>query len=337
MSSHSDYKNAFIILAILFIAWGILGVMDFGNFTYSGYSTDGDNTIVEIEDPSPASTAGLQVGDKIVSIGGIAVEDSKARNRQNRPEIGETRTFVVDRNGAEESIDITYASQNSKDKMLNWIALLIGFLYVFFGVRAYLKGRSKVTLLFGLFALFFGFNFLNGPYFESHTIRNVVAAISFPFFLLSFAALLNFMLAYPKRRPLLDNTNNVRLIYAPAILLTLVIVPLIIFQPDSTSGLNTMVRMLFGVFILFYFGWSILAMIQNYSRASAEERSAYGLILMLWGTIIGLVPILIVVIINTAAPQIVIPGNDYVFLTLGLIPIAYGLALDKGATVSAEG
>ena len=336
MSSHSNYKNAFLVLAAIWVIWGILGIMDFGNFTYSGYSTDGNNTIVEVEDQSPAASAGMQVGDKIVSIAGIAVEDSKARNKQNRAEIGEARTFVVDRNGTEESIDLTYGSQSTKGKTLNWLASLIGFLYIFFGVRAYLKGRTTETLLFGIFALFFGFNFLGGPYFESHVMRNIVGAITLPVFLISFAALLNFMLAYPKRRPFLEKTMNVRMIYAPAILLTLVILVLIIFQPDSTSGLNTMMRLLFGIFILFYFGWSIIAMIQNYSRASATERSDYGLNLLLWGTVIGLAPILLIVIINTAAPEVVITGSDYVFLTLGIIPIAYGLALDKGGTVSAE-
>jgi len=336
MSAHSDYKTPFLVLAAVCIVWGILGIMDFANFTYSGYSTDGNNTIVEVEDQSPAASAGIQVGDKIVSIGGIAVEDSKARNKRNRAKIGEARTFVVDRNGTEESIDVTYAGQSSKGKTLNWLATLIGFLYIFFGVRAYLKGRTKAALLFGIFGLFFGFNFLGGPYFESYMMRSVVGAITLPFFLLSFAALLNFMLAYPKPRALLEKKLNVRLIYAPAILMTLIILVLIIFQPDSTSGLNTMMRFLFGIFILFYFGWSILAMIQNYSKASAGERSGYGLNLLLWGTVIGLVPILLIVIINTAAPEMIIPGSDYVFLTLGVIPIAYGLALDKGATVSAE-
>jgi hypothetical protein len=48
---------------------------------------------------------------------------------------------------------------------------------------------------------------------------------------------------------------------------------------------------------------------------------------MLWGAIIGLVPILIIVLINMVAPTVIVPGGDYFFLTFGLIPILFALAV----------
>ena len=90
------YTGILFVIALLFIIWGILGVMDFKNFTYSGFITDGDNTIIKVEDNSPASNAGFQVGDVIKKNGGISVTDSKALSSRERPKIGDEREFVVE-------------------------------------------------------------------------------------------------------------------------------------------------------------------------------------------------------------------------------------------------
>ena len=331
MSSHSNYKNTVYVLAGVCMIWGVLGLMDVKNLTWSGYSTD-NNTVTEVEEGSPAALAGMQVGDVIVSIGEISVNDTKALGKRNRAEIGESRAFVVERDGVEQSFDVVYASQNSKDQILTWLGIVIGFIFVFFGARAYIKNPGTATLMFALFGLFFGFSFMNGPYFESPVLRRLVTAIALPIIVLSFAALLHFMLTYPRPRDFLANKNKLRLLYAPAIVLSLIFLFLIIVQPDGSNALGTFMNIIIGLFILFYFGWSLIAMLQNYNRASADDRIAYGLNLMLWGTVISLVPLLLQVIITTVSPKTIVPGNDYLFLLFALIPIAFGLALDKGGS-----
>ena len=76
-------------------------------------------------------------------------------------------------------------------------------------------------------------------------------------------------------------------------------------------------------------------MVQSYSRASTEERSAKGLNLMLIGAILGLLPIIIVVLVQTVAPQVIVPGGNYAFLFFGLIPVLFAIALRKGEAVVA--
>ena len=48
---------------------------------------------------------------------------------------------------------------------------------------------------------------------------------------------------------------------------------------------------------------------------------------MLWAGIIGLLPILIDVIDGTLMPTVSLPGSDYYFITMALIPIGFGLAI----------
>lgn len=100
--SDQKSKNGGIlkIAAVLFIIWGVLGLMDAKNYSYSGYSSD-NNKITQVRDGSPAEAAGMQVGDVMKSFDGISVTDSKAFSKRNRTEIGQTVEIVVDRNGEE--------------------------------------------------------------------------------------------------------------------------------------------------------------------------------------------------------------------------------------------
>ena len=84
MSNQSTKSSTpLLIVAALFIIWGILGMMDAKNYTTVGYNTDGDNTIIKITEGGAAETAGLKVGDVIKSTGGISVNDTKALNKEN--------------------------------------------------------------------------------------------------------------------------------------------------------------------------------------------------------------------------------------------------------------
>jgi hypothetical protein len=67
-------------------------------------------------------------------------------------------------------------------------------------------------------------------------------------------------------------------------------------------------------------------MVHSYAKADAQERSDYGLNLMLIGVLVGLLPITIAALVGVFAPRVVLPGADFYFLTLVLIPLALALA-----------
>ncbi len=88
---------------------------------------------------------------------------------------------------------------------------------------------------------------------------------------------------------------------------------------------------MFGLFIAGYFGLALISIIRNFSRATPDERTADGLGLMLLGTLIGLLPVTISSIVGLVAPTVVLPGSQYYFLTLILIPITFAAAAIKSA------
>ncbi len=319
-TTNQKYNPILITLGILFIVWGIFGIMDAKNYTYDGFSTDGNNTVIEVEADGPAEAAGVQVGDVIRSYEGIPIENNKELSKLERSKIGETRNYVMDRDGEEVSIALTYAAQPQKDKTLNIIGFIMGLLFILIGLYANARFKNALGFAFGVFSVFLGFNFFGGPYIGPGTLGQIVGALGLTIVLLSFGFLVLYMFRYPPESKVLSSKNGMTWWFVPAIIVIVFFWVVILFQPDGTSMLNTTVRLLLGAFVILYFGTALVTLIRKYAKATSEERKSSGLNLMLIGTILGLVPILILIIIDTINPKLVIPGNDYIWITLIFYP-----------------
>lgn len=332
----SKYNSVILIAGILFIIWGILGLMDAKNYTYAGYNTSDNWEVIKIEEGSPAELSGMQLGDVIKSTGGISVTDTKALNKRQRAEIGETRAIVVDRNGEETTLQLTYIKMIDKDRTNNFIGFVIGLLFIVLGIYANNKHKTALSGAFAVFAVCFGFLFMNGPYIASTALSTFVGVISSAVFLFAFTALAIYMLRYTPESSFLSSKNS-KLLYVPMLVLLLIIVVLEVVQPDRSGTLNMVMRLLFGVFIIGYFLIALVTLIKKYSKASSEEKSSNGLNYMLWGVIIGIVPILIEFTIRTISPETEVPGSDYLWYTFAAMPICFTLALNKLYANKTEG
>jgi hypothetical protein len=329
----TKYNSILFIAGLLFIIWGILGLMDAKNYTYAGYNTGDDYNVIKVEEESPAESAGLQLGDIIKSTGGIAVTDSKALNKRERAKIGETRDIVVERNGEELTLPLTYTTMKGLDSTNNTVGFIIGLLFIILGLYGHHKHKTTLSFSFAVFALCFGYLFMNGPYISSVVLSSIVGIISTGLVLFSFTALAMYMLKYPPKSAFLNGSNK-RLLYIPMLLLLVLISAITILQPDGSGTFNMILRLLFGAFIIFYFALALITLIKKYMHASAEERSSKGLNMMFIGTVVGLLPILIYFTMGTLKPGIDLPGNDYVFYTFAAIPIFFLLALNQQSKTS---
>ena len=325
----TKYTTLLYIVGVLFIIWGVLGAMDAKNYTNRGYQTDDNYKIIKIEEDSPAEKAGLQVGDIVKSTGGIAVTDTKSLKQRQRPEIGETREIVVDRNGDETSLQLTYEGMSAKDGTLNRVGNFIGLLFILLGLFAHRKHKTALSFSFAVFAVCFGFLFTNGPYISAVLLSTIISIISNFIFLFSFTYLVIYMLKFPPESAFLGTAKNRKLIYAPMVLLMAIIIVLEVLQVDGSGTLNMVMRLLFGAFIICYFGIALITLIRKYMKASAADRQSKGLNMMLIGAVVGLLPILIYFTINTISPGMDLPGNDYIFITFIAIPIFFSLALNQ--------
>ncbi|NNE25621.1 MAG: PDZ domain-containing protein [Saprospiraceae bacterium] len=334
-ANKSAYTNLVYALAAIFLVLGFMGYLDIKNYTYDGYNSN-DFTVTKVDENSPASEAGMQVGDQILTIDGKDVRDADTWNNRPRTKVGDTRALGVSRDGVEMTYDITYASMPKNDDLLNRVGWLIGLIFLIMGVWAIMKKKSQAALYFALFGIGFGQSFMGRPYLESEAMRDIMGSVSLSLVLLAFAFLVGAILYHSPKSSFTNKSNATKILFVPAILLAVFFIILTIMDPDSTSGLNTFVDYLVMFFILFYFGWAILAIVKKYKQADEETRNNNKLGLMFWAVIIGLVPILIDVVVNTLMPTVSLPGSDYYFITMALIPIGFGLAIAQSRAAASE-
>jgi hypothetical protein len=244
-------------------------------------------------------------------------------SKRSRPNIGDKRIYVVDRNGESVSLELTFSELPDTDKSLNNVGFIMGLLFVFIALFMLQKSASSLTKAFTIFVLCFGFIFFDGPYLEPGFLKTLVNCISTSIVLLSFAFMMAYMLEFPPQAKI------PKFLFIPAFIVIALVCILSAVRPDGSGTFNMILRLIFGVTIIFYFLGSLITLIKKYAGATPEVRSETGLNLMLAGALIGLLPIIIYFTASVISPGIDLPGNDYIFITFLAIPICFAMALNK--------
>lgn len=330
----ATHRNLFLGLSVILLALGVLSAMDVKSQTYTGFQTDGNNKVTMVEAGGPAVGAGLQVGDVLSSVNGIAVSDTKGFINLRRADVGANWPYVVQRAGQAVRLEITQAPVPPKYVYVARAATLLGLCFLGFTLWAYVAAPGAATTMLALFGLSFGQTFLGTPYFESPVMRSAVSTISLAIVLLGTVLLLHFLLAFPTRRPLLERPSGTKLLYGPAIVVSLIVIGVSVLKPASTSGLNIFFRTVFTLFLAGYFLAAIVVLFRRYGAATPTDRAAHGLGLMLAGAIIGLGPLIVLEVATLLSPSTFLPQSQFYFLTLGLIPIAFAIAAVRSARAS---
>ncbi len=77
--------------------------------------------------------------------------------------------------------------------------------------------------------------------------------------------------------------------------------------------------------LLAYLVFIVGLLIRNYIQAGTHGREAYGLNVLLFGLLAGMLPAVIASLARS------LPGSTYYFLTMALIPLALVYAVEKAA------
>jgi hypothetical protein len=317
-------------LALLAAVWGLLGWSDTKQRAEAGFDTDGNNRVVQVEAGSPAEQAGLKTGDVILQIAGYSAEDARSLARLPRMKAGDTRVFTVEREGTEQQVAVTYASLPADKLALERARLIVGFCFLLFPLLALFRLSSDATRLLAVMGIGLSLAFLSGPQIAEASIRAMTSSISALFILFGIASLVQFLLVFPNRRPFIDKSYAKSLVYLPAIALWLLLAWRLVFTPTATGLLNSITSLALGLVIGLYFLFALFRVLRNYSQTDRAQRQRLGLNLMLWGTIAGLLPVTIGQLASAFSPQSVLPGQDYYFLSLTLIPLTWARSASRG-------
>lgn len=332
------YPQRWIAPAALLGLWGLWGLVDLGNRPSGGFDW-GNSEVIAVEPGGPADRAGLRRGDRILTMGGVSPSDLAALRRQPRTGIGETTVLVVERTDATtgatttENIEITYSGLPARDRTIDIVAGVIGFVFLLSGLIVVLKTQSSPALLFTGVGFGFAAMLSPSPYIGSYGLRIVTTALLFVPFLTGFACLLHFLLVFPKRKRVMDKKVVTWLMYLPVLVFTLSAVSNFLVDYQM-SALRAYAPFLLGIIMGAYVVLSLVALVHSFVTAGPGERAAEGLSFMLAGAVMGLLPLFVMIVAGNFVRTDQIPGSDLVFLPMILIPISFAAALLKTARAS---
>jgi hypothetical protein len=327
------YPQRWIVPAALLGLWGLWGLVELGNTPSGGFDW-GSSQVMAVQPEGPADRAGLREGDRIITVDGVPASDFRALRRQPRAEIGQTRVLVVERADAAtgaattESIRITYSGLPTHDRTVGFVAGLIGFAFLLSGLAVFQKTQSTPALLFALVGFGFSAMLLPAPYIGSYGLRTAVTSVLFLAFLVGFACLLHLLLIFPKPKKVMDKKAVRWLLYLPVGLFTLVAIATLFF--DLRAGaLRSPAAVLIGVILVAYVLLSLGALVHSFLTSGPGERAAAGLNLMMAGVVVGLLPLIGMVVAGMFVRIDLLPGGDWAFLPLVLVPISFAAGLVK--------
>jgi hypothetical protein len=335
-------RNTLLAAALALVGWGLFGAADLPNLPDGGLRYDASGVVGRVEEGGGADRAGVRVGDRILSIDGVPLSETEVLSRQPRAAIGETRLFVAERTDdasgvtTREQLAITYGSDLAAHPIGLIGGALLGLVFLLCGVTAYLRAPSTQALLFGIVGICLAAVLLPGPYLAAPGPRSFVSALALLAAFAVFACLLHLALIFPEPRSVLRRRGVVTALYLPALLIGAASAMQIARGAQPGPVLN----LLGTLGLIAYMLLTIVALIHRYATTNRESRAAYGLGLLAWGIVIGFGPLTVSAGVGLLAPSVSLPGSDYYFLSLVLIPLAFTVALLRrsahGRTIAAD-
>jgi hypothetical protein len=299
----------------------VLGALQVRDQVYRGYRTDDDRVVVEVNEGGPADRAGISAGDRLMSIDGVDAGDQAALDARPRPRVGQTQAVVVDRGGSTVEVQLILSGLPPIGVAAYLASGLTGLSFLAFGLWASFSAPSRTSRLLafagiGLGAVFTEQPNVASPFASALQESGLIVAAVF-----GFAALLHFMLVFPKARRMLSVKAALPAIYVPAAIVSAVKVAATVVQRGEPGGLLTESTTAALVLVLAYFFLAVVALVQSCTRATPAERAASGLNFLMACIVLGLAP-MIPTAVHLVAPGVVFPGSDYYDLTWVLIPFA---------------
>ena len=331
----SMYPQRWIVPAALLVIWGIVGMADLSHNSTGGFDW-GNSMVLAVDPGGPADRAGLREGDRILTMDGVPSDDLEALQSQPRTEVGETRVLEVEHTDAvtgatiTETVEITYGQVPARGRTFDLVAGVIGLVFLLTGLLVFLKAPGTPSLLFALVGFGFAGILLPSPYIGAPGVRHFISNLFFLAFLTAFASLLHLLLTFPKRKRVVEKKYVWPVIYLPVAVFALVwLVDLVADLP--MDRLRAPAALFLGILLIGYVVLSLVALIHSFVMAEPEERAEEGLNFMLAGVVIGLLPLTCMMVAGLFVRTDTLPGTDFLFLTLILIPISFGAALVKNA------
>lgn len=319
-------RGILLFMAAVIAAWGIYGALDARHQTEAGFTTGQDHVIKYLAPGGPAERVNMQVGDRIIRIDGIDIEETATIVRLPRVDAGERRSYTIVRGEDTIRYRPAFRSLDITARSLQYLSTVVGFSFLLIPLAACLSRPNAATRVLALMGVGVSLSFFGSPHVVNYDIRAVAAVVAQLFMLLGLAAMIHFLLIFPARRPLLERAWGRKLIYVPMLIIWVLIGWRTLFTPPADSTAAFVSQFFSGVGITVYLLLGLFLLLRNYSRTDRPERQRLALNRLLWATVAAVIPSVVAQLATIVSPDTPLPGQDYYFAFLALIPITWSLS-----------
>ena len=295
-----------------------------------------DLTVRRVVPGSPAHQAGIQKGDRILSFGGAAW--SRSWERSYGP-AGEATVQVASPQGEERTAIVQRGPAPAAETLRTLVFAFVNISFVGIGLVVFLSRSDQVATLFFLMCLLFSTALspaqdfqLKGTAFALTTVRALTTVFLPPVFL-------HFFLSFPRRSRWLSRIpGGAALLYVPAALMVPFVLKFesdfILFNREPSTAMMAFEQVAAILFVVM----GVLGVIAflNSVRRITSPLLRRSLRWVLPGTALGVLPPLTVGAILNLRPDLQIPGERYVFLTLVLVPLSFAHAIVRYGLMDLE-
>jgi sigma-B regulation protein RsbU (phosphoserine phosphatase) len=307
---------------------------------YSGAVMKG-LSVARVARDSPAARSGLKKGDTVLSINGVqcsSLKDVSECISLVRP--GETIAYEVNRGGMILTMPMTFGRLPLSEILRKASLLIVGFSFVAIGLLVYFRRTDKLTLIFYLLCFAFGLILINLVTYEVGIARQVHRSIFNDLIVVSLPALfLHFFLLFPEKSKIIERFRRLESwIYVPMAVLfaTSAFFSIMVFSYGrSYAKPLTAFQSLTAAYFIAFVVIGLIAFLRSYRRVTAGVVKRK-LRLVVWGTIVGTLPLVTVHVVLSIQPAVEIPGEKIAFLPLILVPMAFGHAIIKYGLMDLE-
>lgn len=323
--AHPRYRTLVAGAGAIVLFWGVLGLIQAMDSGQAGYETRWGAEVAHVEPGGPADVAGLEAGDRILSVNGVAIQSPWLMPSRGRVGVGEARTLQVERGAERRLVEVTRAPLSSDQVKDLHVEGLVTLAFLALGLWAFLSGGTRSGLVLAVFGLCYGMT--NFPVPGLGLPDEPVAFVQSNLSLFYTALLCHFLMVFPKPKGILRRRWAAWVLYAPFLLFLAFGFAEWFLFPAFLSAYATAAMFT----DLLYMLLALAALIHSWASLPRSERRESGFHFIPLGLLLAIGPFLVLGIIGLAAPEFSLPGHDYLPLLGVAIPAGLALAVVKQA------
>lgn len=308
--------------AVLVAAWAALAAIEVPGLAWSGYTVNHRNIVLSVVPGGPAAEAGLRQGDRIVAIDGQETRRPGDLRSLGRSTIGQARTLTVQRPEERRSLGLTYEQAPLAQRIRAWARIATGLACTAICFVAWRRRESPLTRWLALAGIGFGLAFLPGPWFESGPLRSAASLLRSALVLTGLVAAVRFVSLLPSSA---EQHRKSAWAWLPAAALWGLLSARSLWPGLADGALNTLALVSVGLVFSGYLLTATILFLRQYIRATAADRRDRGLRLMLWATLLGLLPGLLGGFTLLGRWSL----GSWLFLTAVLAPLGWSVAAHR--------